>query len=96
MPSDDLLHVLPSPFDVDRHWVVDGRHYGKTARAWLQNLDHNQEPAMQILRQHYSADQAPLWFRRWRMFFMACEELWNYAGGREWLVSHYRLKPSEV
>jgi cyclopropane-fatty-acyl-phospholipid synthase len=25
------------------------------------------------------------------MFFLACEELFGYAGGREWGVGHYRL-----
>ena len=45
---------------------------------------------MAILRQAYG-DAAPLWSQRWRMFWMACAELFGYDGGREWMVAHYRF-----
>jgi cyclopropane-fatty-acyl-phospholipid synthase len=46
-----------------------------------------------VLTRVYGAD-AKLWNRRWRLFFLATEGLFGYAGGAVWGVSHYRLAPA--
>jgi cyclopropane-fatty-acyl-phospholipid synthase len=96
MPSDDLLLYFQDTLTVERHWRVDGRHYGKTAEAWLDNMDSHRADLMPILAAVYGSGQPALWFQRWRIFFMACAELFNTAGGSEWLVSHYRLRRKET
>jgi cyclopropane-fatty-acyl-phospholipid synthase len=92
MPSDDLMLHFAEDLRIADHWRVDGTHYAKTARAWLKNLDASKPEAMKVLRQAYG-DDAPKWLSRWRVFFMACEELWGLDRGHEWMVSHYEFSP---
>ncbi len=96
MPSDDLLLYFQDDLSIAGHWRVNGVHYGRTARAWLENLDRNREAALALCSQTYGADQRVKWFVYWRIFFMACEELWKYANGEEWMVSHYLFERKEL
>jgi cyclopropane-fatty-acyl-phospholipid synthase len=92
MPSDDLLYRLQDQLVVEKHWQVNGEHYGKTAQAWLENLDRHRKAIMPVLQDVYGQEDAGRWLQRWRIFFMACAELWGYRNGREWMVSHYLLR----
>ena len=33
--------------------------------------------------------EAKKWFVYWRLFYLACSELFKYSGGDEWGVMHY-------
>ena len=92
MPSDDLLLHLQDRLAVENHWQVNGRHYSLTAEAWLANMDQNRDRIVPIMQDVYGHENAGRWFQRWRIFFMACAELWGFREGREWLVSHYLLR----
>ncbi len=89
MPSVDLPLRFPKDLSIEKRWSWNGDHYAKTCRAWLDTMDANRNHIMPILRETYGDDQADRWWMRWRMFFMACEELFAYDNGNEWFVSHY-------
>lgn len=89
MPSDDLPLRFQDDLRFLRRWRWEGRHYERTLNAWLANMDAHRAAIMPILEQTYGAEQATLWWQRWRIFFMACAELFGYDKGQQWWVSHY-------
>ena len=93
MPSHGLIGHFPDCFTVESDWRWDGTHYARTARDWLARFDENRDRIGEILAGVYGADAA-LWCRRWRLFYLATEGLFGHAGGREWGVSHYLLRPA--
>jgi cyclopropane-fatty-acyl-phospholipid synthase len=92
MPSEGLLPSFRRDLETVGQWTVDGTHYEKTLLAWLALLDARRDDAIDALRPAYGREAAR-WVRRWRIFFLACRELFGYRGGSEWYVSHYLLAP---
>lgn len=90
MPSDSLFLYFQDHMRLAEHWQVSGTHYQKTCRAWLERMDRRRAVIEPVFRQVYG-EQARRWWVYWRVFFMACEELFGFRGGREWGVSHYRF-----
>ena len=91
MPSADLPLRFPNALGIEERWHWNGQHYAKTCNTWLEQMDANKADIMPVLDECYGRDNAPLWWQRWRIFFMACAELFAYDEGQEWFVGHYRF-----
>ncbi|GLK84089.1 SAM-dependent methyltransferase [Ancylobacter defluvii] len=92
MPSEGLVRRATESFGVEQEWRWSGRHYARTAQAWLANFDANRARIDEVLRDVYGAE-AGLWRRRWRLFYLATAGLFAHRDGEEWGVSHYLLHP---
>jgi cyclopropane-fatty-acyl-phospholipid synthase len=89
MPSDDLALYFQDHLKLLRRWRWDGTHYARTAEGWLANMDARRASLWPVIAKTYGEADAALWWTRWRIFFMACAELFGYNRGQEWWVSHY-------
>jgi cyclopropane-fatty-acyl-phospholipid synthase len=95
MPSLTLPGEVTDALEVEERWAVNGTHYQRTARDWLARLDARRTEVEELFAEVYGPGDAALWVRRWRVFFMACEELFGYRDGKEWLVGHTRLRRAD-
>ena len=91
MPSADTLIDAQRHLPLQERWLLPGTHYQRTADHWLENQDRHRNEVLAVLRQTYGEREAQRWHQRWRMFWMACAELFGYDQGREWQVAHYRF-----
>jgi cyclopropane-fatty-acyl-phospholipid synthase len=94
MPAVDLFRHFQRDLELRTVWRVNGRHYARTAEAWLANLDRHRTALAPICARVYGPAQSRAWLENWRVFFLSCAELWGYRGGEEWLVAHYLFAPA--
>ena len=92
MPSHDLFPRFQDDLKLVEAWKVNGTHYAKTSEHWLQNMDAHQAAIMPLFIQTYGAASAGKWWAYWRVFYLACAELWRFRTGEEWHVSHYLFR----
>jgi cyclopropane-fatty-acyl-phospholipid synthase len=93
MPSERLMEEFSGALALEGRWRVNGKHYQKTALSWLENMDRNRSRILAIFAETYGSADAERWFHRWRMFFLACAELFGYGDGEVWFVSHSLWSP---
>ena len=93
MPSYDLFSFFNNDIQIKERWKVSGLHYSKTCRYWLNNMDKNIKEIKLIFDEVYGNKSDQFWIY-WRLFFIACEELFSFNKGKEWQVYHYLFHKS--
>ena len=83
MPSAQLLHAFQDDLRIVDEQHLSGMHYARTAEAWYENTVTNRDEIVRVLGDRRK-------YERWRVFFLACAELFGFGGGGEWIVAHYR------
>lgn len=91
MPARDLFDLFDQDLKVESKWDWNGTHYQKTLEAWLHKMDQNEDKVKGLFEQAYGKEQAEVWINRWRVFYIACSELFGFNNGEEWAVTHYLL-----
>lgn len=89
MPSKDLLLYFQDHMSLERHWFLNGQNYSRTLEIWLKRQDRHRKQILPIMEKTYGKSNGLKWFVRWRLFYLACSELFNYNHGNEWGVCHY-------
>jgi cyclopropane-fatty-acyl-phospholipid synthase len=92
MPSEDLLPRFQDDMELENRWKISGLHYKKTADAWLTGMDRRRSALLPVMQELYGPQEGSAWLQRWRIFFMACVEMWGYRNGDEWGVCHYLFR----
>jgi len=94
MPSDRWLAECGGGMQLEQQWRWNGRHYARTAAAWIANMELHRAELLDILAETHGRSEAARWFRKWKLLFLAGEEMFGMYGGEEWYVSHYRFVPA--
>lgn len=92
MPAADTLLYFQEDLTLVDQWAIDGTHYQRTAAAWLARLDAQPAELRSILAPVCGEEKAAGALVNWRLFFLAVVEIFGFAGGQEWLVSHYLFR----
>jgi len=89
MPAEDLFRRYSKDMTVIQNWWINGDHYARTCEAWLDRLDAHEPQVREVLATCGRDESPKVLTQRWRMFFMACAELFKFHNGDEWGVGHY-------
>ncbi|KDR75126.1 hypothetical protein GALMADRAFT_1332334 [Galerina marginata CBS 339.88] len=97
MPSHDLFLYFQSDLTLLRSWYLPGTHYSRTLEEWLRLQDKNGKRGLKELEEDaiekgQPAIEGTKAYHRFRVFYMACSELFKMDEGEQWGIGHYLFK----
>lgn len=92
MPSADTLSFFPDLFKVEKQQLFNGKQYGNTLKAWLDNHITHKKDIIKIFEQDTTTRNSHLHWEYWDLFFRACMQLFNFNKGNTWQVAVTSLK----
>ncbi|TVS17057.1 MAG: class I SAM-dependent methyltransferase [Gammaproteobacteria bacterium] len=93
MPREDQFAQFPDVVTLEQRWWLEGTHYQRTCNDWLAKLDAQRTRVADQLVGTYGPESVSIWLQRWRMFFMACAELFGLDDGSQYGVVHSLMSP---
>ncbi|XP_058085217.1 (S)-coclaurine N-methyltransferase-like isoform X2 [Magnolia sinica] len=75
------------------HWILNGKHFGRSMKEWLKNMDSNMNAIKKITESSTgNVEEAMKIIIYWRIFFIAEGEVFAHNDGEEWMCSHVVFK----
>ena len=83
--------MIDHSYKIEELWPVSGMNYHKTLELWYENLKLNKN---KIMKTDFKDDKlsSKIQYNRWKVFILACSELFKLHNGEEYLVAHALLK----
>lgn len=94
MPSYTFLDNYSDIFVREESWMIPGRHFAATFRAWRQRLHQNFSEARDILSASMGRPEAKRAVNRWSTYLLAAGATFEVNQGNEFFVAHHRITPS--
>ena len=92
MPCENIFSFFENSLLVANKWKINGTHYQKTSNAWLKNFLDKKEIIHTIFSQKNGDKNAKTTYINWKIFFIACAQLFGYKKGTDYMVYHYLFK----
>lgn len=91
VPNEETLLYFDKDFQIEQRWRVPSQHMRRTCQAWLERMNTGKRELFAAFKQQYGKDAKKYW-RYWRSFFIASDEIFAFKNGEEWFVTHYLFR----